>query len=190
MGGAFAKLPEVQGHTRFVSVYEITPDLFEGVQGVLVPAHIDQRTLQKHEALLQRHIDDGGTLVLNGHMVHPCLSWLMPFVPLPERNKVGLQVTRLNEHAVFEGVDVHDLTYRRGVAGFYGRGHNPMPAEAVPIHGIGPEQHPLDWELTTLRGGRLLMHGGNDLWMHAADASTACRIAPQLVNWLKEGVTA
>ncbi len=190
MGGAFAKLSEVQTHTRFVSVYDLGPDLFDGVQGVLVPAHIDQRALQKHQPLLQRHLDNGGRLVLNGHMVHLCLAWLKPFVPLPERNQVGLQITRLADHPVFDGVDPRDLTYRRGVAGFYGRGHNPMPDGARPIHGIGPEQHPLDWELPLHSGGRVLMHSGNDLWMYAADATSARRIAPQLVNWLKEGVTA
>ncbi|GAB3366695.1 MULTISPECIES: hypothetical protein [Giesbergeria] len=189
LGQAFFHLPLWREYGRAIRVYDLDAQCLEGVQAVLVAGHVDQRALQARQSLLDHYLQQGGSMVINGHVAYPFLPMLRPFVPLAERNMAGLQVQRLMEHPVFRGVDTYDLTYRRGVAGFYGRGHNPLPPGAKAIHGIGPQALPLDWELPLAGAGRLLVHGGNDLWMYAADNTSARRIAPQLLEWLLEGVT-
>lgn len=190
LGQAFFNLPLWREYGRTLRVYDVDEDNLDGVQAVLVAAHVDQRALQARQSLLEQLLQQrGASIVTNGHIAHPFLSMLQPFVPLPERNMANLQIQRLTEHPVFRGVAPDDLTYRRGVAGFYGRGYNPPPPQACAIHGIGPEALPLDWELQLPNGGRLLVHGGNDLWMYAADNTSARHIAPQLLEWLLEEVT-
>lgn len=77
-----------------------------------------------------------------------------------------------------------DLTFRRGVAGFYGRGYYPdLPPEALVVHGIGVDARPLD-AVYPHGAGEVLLHGGNDLWGYAGDDTTAARMTPQLVGWL------
>lgn len=153
-------------------------------RAVLVSTHHDQRHLQARGAQLEAYLAGGGTLVFNGHVVRPFLRGLAPFVPSKGPGVEALRVRRLAEHPVFDGVTAEDLTFRRGVAGFYGRGCNPPPPGARPLNGVGPEALPLDWELAWPGGGRLLMHAGNDLWMYEEDASSAARLGPQLFDWL------
>jgi hypothetical protein len=101
-----------------------------------------------------------------------------------------LIVERVNAHPVFEGVDCHDLSFRRGVAGFYGRGANPAPEGAVVLHRLQADGSPLDWVWQRPAGGQIFMHGGNTLWMYINDSTSAARIAPQLLAWAKAGAPA
>jgi hypothetical protein len=92
----------------------------------------------------------------------------------------------VSEHPVFAGVDTDDLSFRKGVAGFYGRGHNPPPAGARVLQRLSsPDGPPLDYVYHRPDGGRVLMHSGNDLWMYANDETSARRIAPQLLDWIE-----
>jgi hypothetical protein len=110
-----------------------------------------------------------------------------PFVPLPRADLEHLKVHRLTPHPVFEGVDMADLTYRRGVAGFYARGHNPPPPGAIALTGLGPGRAPCDWVYERPAGGRIFMHAGNDLWMYAGSVCSAARMVPQLCRWAGSG---
>lgn len=153
-------------------------------RALLVPAHTDQRYLASQRAWLDTYLEGGGTLVVNGHVAHPFLRWLRPFVPAPAHGLDGLRVHPGRAHPVFAGVDPEDLTFRRGVAGFYARGGNPPPDGAWVLNTLGPERIPVDWLLTLPGGGRLLVHSGNDLWMFANSPDTAARVLPQLLDWI------
>lgn len=155
---------------------------------LLVPAHIDQRAFAACAAQVAGFLDGGGIVVFNGHIAYPFLPELTPFVPVPGYSFDLLRVQRVAEHPVFAGVEVADLTFRRGVAGFYGRGHNPPPAGATVLHRLSGGNVPLDWLWQRPAGGTLLMHGGNNMWMYADDATSAARIAPQLLAWLSDSL--
>jgi hypothetical protein len=152
-------------------------------RAILLPAHLDQRYLGEISDHVAAFLDRGGRLVFNGHVAWPMLPELAPFVPLPSRRLDDLSVHRLADHPVFDGVAEDDLTYRRGVAGFYARGHNPPPEGALPLMGVGPDRAPCDWALKRPAGGEILCHAGNDLWMYIDATSTAGRIVPQLIAW-------
>lgn len=151
---------------------------------ILIEAHIDQRALLAHRDALQRHLDNGGTLVFNGHLVYPLFEGLESFRVAAGRGVKDLEVERVNPHPVFAGVDCQDLSFRRGVAGFYARGANPPPPGAVVLHRLRADGSPCDWVWQRPQGGQLFMHGGNNLWMYINDKTSAARIAPQLLNWV------
>lgn len=194
--GAGGDLPSVMGFVENadeVGHYELHETALERYAAVLLPAHLDQRYLGEITPRIEAYLDQGGTLVFNGHVAWPMLPEFRTFVPLPKVDLDQLQVHRLTPHPVFEGVDMADLTYRRGVAGFYARGHNPPPEGAVPVLGLGPDTVPCDWVYERPRGGRIFMHAGNDLWMYAGADTSAARIVPQLCAWAArqdEGVAA
>ena len=166
-----------------VDHYDLEQVALEDYAALLVPAHIDQRHLGQRSAQIGRFLDGGGRLIFNGHVAWPMLPEFQPFVPLPSMSLADLQIVRLADHPVFDGVSAHDLTYRRGVAGFYARGYNPPPPGAVPLNGVGPAQWPCDWLYARPGGGTILMHAGNTLWMYADDPTSAARIVPQLIAW-------
>lgn len=184
--GAGGDLPDITGFVDDIDEIEHyaleTADL-SAYRALLVPAHLDQRFFGTLTAKVSAFLDGGGTLVFNGHVAWPMLPELAPFEVLPKVTLETLEVHRITAHPVFEGVDTRELTYRRGVAGFYARGHNPPPQGAVALNGLGPERVPCDWLYHRPAGGRILMHAGNDLWMYAGAADSTARIVPQLCRW-------
>lgn len=158
-----------------------------GYAAVLLPIHVDQRLLSRRRAALEAWLDGGGTLVVNGHVAHMFLNGLTPFVPLERPSLSDFAIAEATPHRIFAGVDRHDLTFRRGVAGFYGRGHNPPPPGAVVLNTLGPDRVPVDWLWRRPGGGRVFMHSGNNIWMYLTEDSTAARLPGQLVDWALDG---
>lgn len=186
---AFVALLAEQGMAS-LSLREMSDADFAGRQTILIEAHVDQRALLAHRDALRRHLDGGGTLVFNGHLVYPLFDELECFRVAAGRGIKDLLVERVNPHPVFAGVDCQDLSFRRGVAGFYGRGANPAPPGAVVLHRLQADGSPLDWVWQRPAGGQIFMHGGNTLWMYLNDKTSAARIAPQLLHWVKAGAPA
>ncbi len=151
------------------------------IKALLVGFTVDQILFARASAWIKDFLSNGGTLVFNGHIAHPFLPILSRYVPLPTRGKDDLLVRPISPHPIFAGVDFMDLTERRGVRGFYGRGANPMPEGAIPVNRVG-ENAVVDWQLN-IGKGRLLMHAGINLWLYHRDKNTSARIVPQLLDW-------
>jgi hypothetical protein len=153
-------------------------------RGLLIGLHADQRYLQTRRAQLEAFLGAGRVVVVCGHIARPFLAELALFQPIPDYTVADLQVQREHDHPVWDGVRTEDLTWRRGVAGFYGRGGNPPPAGATIIHTLGPSRCPVDFECRPAVGGRLLVHAGVDLWGFISSDTSAKRIVPQLLDWI------
>jgi len=132
-------------------------------------------------------LNRGGTIIFNGHLAYPLIDGLAPFQVAAGRGRDDLVIQRVNPHPVFDGVDCQDLSFRRGVAGFYARGANPPPAGASVLHQLKKDSSPIDWIWQRPEGGQILMHSGNTMWMYLNDKTSAARIAPQLLDWVCAG---
>lgn len=180
--------PGIAGRLDAVDLYELAgmglARSLTRYAAVLLPIHVDQRLLAGQREELEAYLEGGGTIVINGHVAHPFLAALRPFVPLDKPGLPDLRVVEVTPHPIFEGVDRHDITYRRGVAGFYGRGHNPPPAGATILNGLRSADCPVDWTCRWPGGGRVLMHSGNNMWMYLNEKTSAARIPRQLVDWV------
>lgn len=179
--------PRARGVLQAVDLYELGKIALDNFCALWIGMHSDQRYLSTHlRERLERFVRQGGRLVVCGQVAYPFLTGLERFTLLPDYRAEDLRVHRLAEHPVWRGVSTEDLIYRRGVAGFYGRGWHRPPESALVIHGLGPDRLPLDFEYR-LGAGLVLVHGGNDLWGYGEDGGTAGRILPQLLDW-GEGV--
>lgn len=148
---------------------------------LLVGGHIDQVFLQRRREVVDAFLARGGTLVLGGHVLRPVFTGAPTWRRAESTSQPDLGVIRVSDHPVWEGVDSADLSSRRGVSGFYGRGGYPdLPAGSTVINRI--QSMPVDVELR-IGGGRVLLHGGNDLWTYQTEGNTAERIMPQLLRW-------
>lgn len=157
----------------------------EAWTGLIVSMHADQVFLHRHAGWFARFLDRGGRLAVSGHIERPFVAGLAPFVPLVRPGLDDLRVTRLAPHPVFDAWTGEELTTRRGVAGFFGRGHNPPPDRALLVNGLGPARVPVDWDWTRPGGGRLLVHGGNDLWVTFEEPAKNARLVGSLLDWLE-----
>ncbi|HET8726005.1 MAG TPA: hypothetical protein VFO41_00730 [Alphaproteobacteria bacterium] len=170
-----------------LSIYDLRRADLGGTTALLVPMHADQIHLARCRDVVEGYLSGGGAIVFNGHVAHPFLPELRRFVPLDRPKLADLHVVPAAPHPAFAGLDHREISLRRGVAGFYGRGHNPMPAGAVAVNALASGRVPVDWVWRRPGGGLLFMHAGNDLWMYASDRSGAAEILPNLLDWLERG---
>jgi len=178
-----AALPEVGRDVELIDDYQLDDLGLEAYSALLVSMHVDQRLMASRRDRLDRFVEQGGTLVANGHVAHVFLAGLGPFQPIENYRRADLVVNREAPHPVWAGVSTEQLTFRRGVAGCYGRGWHRPPEGAAIYHSLGPERWPLDFTYRLGRG-RVLFHGGNDLWQGMSGNDSTRRIAPQLLRWI------
>ena len=147
----------------------------------LIRMHTDQIHLDRNRDVIDGFLARGGTLVVCGHIVRPIFTGAPMWRVAASTSQTDLGVTPVTPHPVWEGVDPRDISSRRGVSGFYGRGGYPeLPAGSVVINRV--HDAAVDVELRR-NGGRVLLHGGNDLWGYRAEGNSAERILPQLLRW-------
>jgi hypothetical protein len=190
--GAMAKLashPDAMGRIVTHDLYDLPALHLNNFSSLLVSMHVDQRFLASRVEQVASFLQDGGTVVANGHLAYPFLPGITGFHALENYGLKDLSVRRLLDHAIWAGVSESDLTFRRGVAGFYGRAWHEPPDGATVVHALGTPDRPLDFIYRVGRG-RVLFHGGNDLWQYGGGADSAGRILPQLLHWMFSGESA
>lgn len=182
-----------------VDVYDLPGEDLASVAGIQFTGAVDQVFLARHRDLWDGFVRGGGRVIVNGHVVKPFLTGLATWRRLVYRGPRDLTITSLAAHQVWAGVDPDDLLFRTGVpgvhtpdelrrigvAGSYGRGyHLDLPADALPVNGIGPLRAVIDYEYT-LGAGRVLVHGGLDL-LAMRDPQRSTAVLPRnIVDWLK-----
>ncbi|HYZ08024.1 MAG TPA: hypothetical protein VE709_05390 [Pseudonocardiaceae bacterium] len=152
---------------------------------LIVPAMADQEHLARHRDAIRDYLDAGGVVVFGGHLHRDWLPGAAPFVPLDPPSLRGYRVAEIADHPVFDGVEADDLTFRRGVAGFFARGHHPVPDGAeVLVRLAGGE--PATYVDRVSTRGTILVQASCDLLGYAGSAGgTAQRIPEQLLAWVR-----
>lgn len=176
--------PIAAGRIREVLEWEMTKEDFEGAPAVLTTMHLDQIRALSWQRYFGALLARGGRIALSGHVMRPFIDGLSPYIPAGKAGRDGLTLSVLAEHPIFDGIDRVACGVRRGVAGFYGRGHNPMPSGATALTGVGPAQAPIDWIWDRADGGSVFSHAGNDLWGVSEDEETTARQISNLVDWV------
>lgn len=168
-----------------LDIYELPRLDLERFRGLLIPGSIDQEWLYLHRKLVEDFLSEGRVVVFSGHLFRHWLPGASPFVPKQISSFRDYTVRISKPHPIFAGVRPEDLTFRKGVAGFFARGHHPSPpgAEVLLVLADG---EPITYLDRSSSGGIILVHSGNDLWGYAGDESSAGRIAPQLLAWIHE----
>lgn len=181
--------PGLVERVELIDMYALAEHRLEDHRALLLNASCDQKVLQRLGARLQAYLEGGGVIVCCGHIAYPFLPALQPFVPMANYQLVDLRVALDPTHPIFTGVANADVTFRRGVAGFFGRGANPAPPGARVTATLGPSRVPVDWQ-ARIGDGTLYVHTGNDLWSFDGDDGTASRIPAQLLGWIDAEVGA
>ena len=178
----YAELAD-QGRIRIVRDRDLTSGHFDTASGLITGIHLDQDGLFARREALQAFLGRGGRLFFNGHVMRPFVAGLPLYVPLDRPNRASYALTRIGDHPIFSGIELRSLEENRGVAGFYGRGHNPMPEGARAINGLGPSLLPIDWEWAPPGGGKMFCHAGNDIGGMSRDSGHADLLIERVVAW-------
>ena len=178
------------GRLRLVRQVDLQASDLDAANGLIVTVYFDQIDFAARQGTIASFIAKGGRMVFNGHVVRPFIDGMLPFVPLASQRRSDLTLERLSPHPVFAGISAEAHQTQKGVAGFYGRGHNPPLPGATLLTGIGPDRLPVDWEWFATGGGGLFVHGGNDIWGTASNADVDVVIAERIVDWALAGRSA
>ncbi|WP_349369119.1 hypothetical protein [Salinarimonas sp.] len=173
---------EAAGRLTVLAETELTRAALFAHRGLVTGMQIDQDRALGWAADLRDWLAAGGRWLYNGHMMRPLLAGAAPFVPLERPGRADFVLTRLADHPILAGIDLDKLEANRGVAGFYGRGHNPMPEGAVAVTGLGPARIPVDWHCE-IGDGAVFSHAGNDIWAAGLEHGLGPVIAERCIAW-------
>ena len=181
-GSALAQKAGAIGSIVNRDIYDLDHIDLSEFRALLISMHSDQRFLASRADAVATFLAQGGTVVAYGHVAYPFLPGIGPAHILHHQRLEDLRILRLVDHPIWAGISGDNLTFRRGVAGFYGRAWHDPPPGALVVNAVGAPQRALDIIYAVGRG-RVLLHGGNDLWTFGGGDSTA-RLMPQFLNWL------
>jgi hypothetical protein len=180
----FVERPLFDEQLDRIDMYEL-PDIdLARYAGIVVSSQVDQAFLYRHRGVVREFLDAGGVVAFSGHLSRRWLPGVDCFEPKTIESEADYAVIEERPHPVFEGVDMADLTYQRGVAGFFARGHNPPPADARTILRL-PDGEPVVFVDDRTTNGTMLVHSGNDLIGLGRRSSTAERVPEQLIEWMR-----
>lgn len=177
-----------KGKGVIIREIDLTEDHFAAATGVITTTHLDQLGFARFRPAMEVLLARGGRWFFNGHVMRELVSGLEKFVPIIGAKRADLVLTRLSDHPIFAGIDAASFEENKGVAGFYGRGHNPLPQGAVAVTGVGPERLPLDWEWTLPAGGKIFSHAGNDVGGMGSVNPSHDLVAPRILDWTLGGL--
>lgn len=175
------------GAVEAVDAYEL-PSLDLGEVGaLLVGDMIDQELLDRYRGLIRSFLDDGKVVVFSGHLLRSWLPGCGIFVPKVIRHFSDYCLHLVTPHPLYAGVDPDDLTFRRGVAGFFARGHHPVPPGAEVLLAL-PGGEPVTYVDRHTTAGTILAHAGGGLFDGGERTTTAARVPAQLLAWVRDEV--
>jgi hypothetical protein len=96
---------------------------------LIITPNVDQEHLYRQQRQLRDYLDRGGVVIFGGHLHRDWLPGASAFIPLTHRSLDAYRVVEVADHPIFRGMGT-ELTFRRGVSGFFARGHHPIPAGA------------------------------------------------------------
>lgn len=171
---------------RPVDLYNLDTLDLAAVRGLLINGNCDQIHLERRRDRLTEFVTVGGRIAIMGHPLTDFLPGLGQWCRLQYSGPEDLAITAGEPHPVWEGVDPADVSFRRGVSGFYGRGYSQkLPDGAVVTNRIGRHALPVDY-VYPLGAGQVLVHGGIDLAVYQEDPNSSARMFPQLLTWLTQ----
>ncbi len=92
-------------------------------------------------------------------------------------------MAELAPHPIFAGIEPDDLTFRRGVAGFFARGHHPPPPGAEVLVRLGGGEPATYVDRVSTRG-TIVVHATGDLLAYPETG-----LPDQFLTWAREEAT-
>ncbi|QEE43539.1 hypothetical protein FVA81_02585 (plasmid) [Rhizobium sp. WL3] len=181
------KSAAAKGSVTIVEQPSLTAEMLLAHGGLITDNQLDQNAMALMREALAAFLDAGGRWFFNGHMVRPLVDGMAQYRPIEAPKRADFDLSSVNPHPLFSGIELSKLETNKGVAGFYGRGCNPLPEGAVALNGLGPAQVPVDWVWARPRGGRIFSHAGNDLGSMGLEWDLSGELTRRIIDWTRGG---
>lgn len=177
--------PYFQEHFTIIDQYELAELSLSDYHCLVVNAFVDQEFLVTQKEKIRAFLNEKKIVIFCGNL---CCDWLPGgsyFIPKTINSFADYVVSIAKQHPIFEGVHSDDMTFNKGVAGFFARGHHPIPEGAEVLLTL-PGNEPITYIDRHSTEGTIFVHVGNDLLGNMNNNKTTDRISNQLMQWMRE----
>ncbi|WP_369436243.1 hypothetical protein [Lysinibacillus fusiformis] len=174
---------------RIIEQYDFAQEDLNEVDVLIIPNFIDQEFLYRQQEKIAAFLAKKKIVVYCGHLFREWLPGCGPFMPQLIRNYKDYEVFPTEQSVIFEGVTTADMTFKKGVAGFFARGYHHAPAHAEVLLTFANGK-PVTYVDRCSTNGTILVHAGRDLLGYADENKSTDLIRPQFLAWLEAEVQA
>lgn len=171
-------------HISIIDQYELTAETLKPFNVLIVTDFIDQEYLYEQKDAILQFLNEGKIVVACTHVFRPWLPNVNPFMPKEIRKHSDYEMKTTNTPEFFDGVNMNELAYRKGVSGFYARGYHPAPPYDAQILLTFLDGTPITYVDRTSTKGTIVAHSARDLTSYATGENTTKLIASQFKKWL------
>ena len=150
---------------------------------------IDQEYLYRHRGLIETFLNQRKIVIANTHIFRAWLPGVGLFMPKKINHHSDYAFAPAHEDTFYKNIDMHELIYRKGVAGFYARGSHPAMnknAEVVLRFSDGEPIVFIDRESTK---GTVVAGACRDFLTYDTGDNSTKYITPQFLLWLNDELT-
>ena len=177
--------PYFQEHFTVIDQYDLGKVDLAGFRCLAINGFVDQEFLVTQKEKIRQFLDQKKIVIFCGNLFCDWLPGGSPFIPKQINSFADYTVSIAKSHPIFEGVLADDMTFNKGVAGFFARGHHPLPIGAEVLLTL-PNQEPITYIDRYSTKGTILVHVGNDLFGNMNQNKSTDRISNQLIQWTKD----
>lgn len=169
----------------FIDIYSLGETDLRPYKCLVVTGFADQDYLFDMRGVIREFLDQRKLVVFCGNLAAGWLPGGKPFIAKEIKRFSDYKVRKAADHPIFKGVEEDHMTLKKGVAGFFARGHHPLPEGAEVLLTLN-EGEPITYIDRKSTAGTILAHVGFDLfgYMQGDERTTTDRISLQLRNWV------
>jgi len=174
---------------KIIDQYDFPQVNLDEVDVLFIPNFVDQEWLYLQRKKIAAFLANKKIVVYCGHLFREWLPGCSPFLPQHIRNFKDYEVFPTEQSVIFEGVLTEDMTFKKGVAGFFARGYHHAPANAEILLTFA-DGKPITYIDRCSTNGTILVHAGRELLGYTGENKSTDRIRPQFLAWLDSEVQA
>lgn len=170
-----------------IDEYELESTDLSQYNVLMITYFVDQEYLYKHKQIIENFLSEGKVVVFCGHLFRQWLPGCSLFMPKKLNSYNDYLVQTVPGASLFDGVEVEDMVFNKGVAGFFARGYYyaPEKAEVCLTFTDGKVISYIDRHTTN---GTIIVHAGQNLLSYKNATNTKKKISEQALELLKQEV--
>ena len=170
-----------------IDEYELDSTDLSQYNVLMITYFVDQEYLYKHKQIIENFLSEGKVVVFCGHLFRQWLPGCSLFMPKKLNSYNDYLVQTVPGASLFDGVEVEDMVFNKGVAGFFARGYYyaPEKAEVCLTFTDGKVISYIDRHTTN---GTIIVHAGQNLLSYKNATNTKKKISEQALELLKQEV--
>ncbi|MGN0026528.1 MAG: hypothetical protein ACI33I_05930 [Clostridium sp.] len=181
------KTEKKDDYISVIDEYELESTDLSNYNVLLINYFTDQEYLYKHKEIIESFLNEGKVVLFCGHLFRKWLPGCSLFMPKRLNSHKDYLVQAVPGTPLFNGVEVDDMVYTKGVAGFFARGYYyaPEKAEVCLTFTDGKVISYIDRHTTN---GTIIVHAGRSILGYKNSKNTMKKISEQAIALLKEEV--